>query len=49
MSTAADLPLGQRGEPALELIEPKSRCRRDVSVEAEIARAPVVPKNFVTC
>ncbi len=40
VSATADLSLRKRGEPALDLIEPGSRGRREVHVEARIAAEP---------
>ena len=40
MSAATDLALGQGGEPALDLIEPRGRGRSEVHVEARIASEP---------
>jgi hypothetical protein len=40
MRAAADVVLGQRGEPALDLIEPGRRSRRKVDVEPRVACEP---------
>jgi hypothetical protein len=39
MSTTADLALGQCGEPALDLVEPRGGGWREVHVEAGIAHS----------
>ena len=45
MSAAADLALGERGEPALDLIEPGGRGRREVHVEARMASEPAFDRG----
>ena len=45
MSAAANLPLGERGEPAFDLIEPRGRGRGEVCVEARMAGKPVLDRR----
>ena len=40
MGAAPDVVLSQRGEPALDLIEPRRRSRREVDVEPRVACEP---------
>lgn len=42
VSATADLALGERGEPSLDLIEPRGKGRREVHMEARIAREPTL-------
>ncbi len=42
MSPAANLPLGERGEPALDLIEAGEGCRGQVRMETRMAGHPAL-------
>src|SRR4030095_14906394 len=49
MDAAADLLLRQRGEPALDQVDPRAPCRREVDMEARMPRQPAVDQRRLVC